>query len=172
MSKPDPKVQVVVILGSQSDQAMVEASDMPKIFVAAGVWCRFSVHSAHRNADALRRYCRRHQKTAQVFIGIAGMAAALPGAITAILGGTTPVLGVALSGTNPLNTLAALLGETCLPAGVSVGYMGMDKAGLTNAAILACQIIGLNDGVVASKLAAYLTKTTKRPQEGIQIEVK
>src|SRR2546430_438942 len=83
--------------------------------------------------------------TARVFIGVAGLSAALPGTIAAHT--TKPVIGVPVSG--KLN-LDAVLSVSQMPPGVPVAAVGLDRG--ENAGILAVQILALEDERLAEKL--------------------
>ena len=52
----------------------------------------------------------------------------------------------------------ALLATVQKPAGIPVGCLAIGKAGATNAAILAVQILALSDSDLAAKLVAYKQK--------------
>jgi len=159
--------QVVIILGSQSDQQKVQDSKMLAVLEEVRVSWELSVISAHRNPEELDLHVnRRSAEGTPVFIGIAGMAAALPGQIAAILQGRKPVLGVALS-SSPLNGLAALLAEVCMPPGRPVMVCGSDEAGLYNAAQAACSIVALYHHEVRLRFNDFLERATKKPAIGL-----
>jgi phosphoribosylaminoimidazole carboxylase PurE protein len=67
---------------------------------------------------------------------------------------TIPVIGVPM-GTSSLNGLDALLSTVQMPGGIPVATMAIDKAGATNAAIFAAEILGLSDPVIAKKLLEH-----------------
>lgn len=159
--------QIIVILGSKSDRELVEQSGVLEIFRWAEVTWEMSIVSAHRHPDQLLAYCRECvAKCAQVFIGVAGMAAALPGAISAAIEGRRPVLGVALA-SDVLGGLDALLSMVRMPRGVPVGACGIGTAGLLNAGMLACQIVALGNEDVADGLERYRNLTEQPVQIGI-----
>jgi phosphoribosylaminoimidazole carboxylase PurE protein len=83
---------------------------------------------------------------------MAGMAAHLAGALAAHA--EVPVLGVPASG-GALQGFDALLSTVQMPAGVPVATFAIGKAGATNAAIFACQIMALGDESLARKLKSY-----------------
>ncbi|RLF47694.1 MAG: 5-(carboxyamino)imidazole ribonucleotide mutase, partial [Thermoplasmata archaeon] len=83
-----------------------------------------------------------------VFIAIAGLAAALPGSLAAYT--TKPVIGVPVSG--KLN-LDAILSIVQMPPGIPVAAVGLDRG--DNAALLAIQILALKDEELAKKLEEY-----------------
>src|SRR5256885_263858 len=108
-----------------------------------GVEYEMVVASAHRTPDLLRDLIRN--TTARVFIGVAGLSAALPGTIAAHT--TKPVIGVPVSG--KLN-LDAVLSVSQMPPGVPVAAVGLDRG--ENAGILAVEILALKDERLAEKL--------------------
>ena len=134
-------VDVLVILGSKSDAEVGKKAG--SILAEFGVEYEMVVASAHRTPDLLRDMIRN--TTARVFIGVAGLSAALPGTIAAHT--TKPVIGVPVSG--KLN-LDAVLGVSQMPPGVPVAAVGLDRG--ENAGILAVEILALKDERLAEKL--------------------
>ncbi len=124
-------VEVAVILGSASDRAIADKAI--EVLAKGGISYDLQVLSAHRDADALDAYVRKSD--ARVFIAIAGLAAALPGAIAARTG--RPVIGVPVSA--KLGGLDALLSIVQMPRGVPVACVGIDNG--ENAAYLAIRIL-------------------------------
>ena len=92
-------------------------------------------------------------KGLQVIIAAAGMAAHLAGALAARAG--IPVIGVPLVCEPSLGGMDALLSTVQMPPGVPVATMGVGKAGAKNAAILAVQILALQDVGLREKLTAF-----------------
>src|SRR5437762_663921 len=127
-------VDVLVILGSKSDAEVGKKAG--SILAEFGVEYEMVVASAHRTPDLLRDMIRN--TTARVFIGVAGLSAALPGTIAAHT--TKPVIGVPVSG--KLN-LDAVLSVSQMPPGVPVAAVGLDRG--ENAGILAVEILALKD---------------------------
>ena len=125
---------VAIVLGSKSDLDKVRQSKLLTTLDGVGITWELSVISAHRNPAALCNFVVERRDHTLVFIGIAGMAAALPGAIASWVSGLVPVLGVALS-SSVLDGLDALLSEARMPSGCPVAVCGIDQAGLDNAAI-------------------------------------
>lgn len=106
--------------------------------------------SAHRTPDAVEAFAKGAQERGiKVIIAAAGMAAALPGVIAAST--NLPVIGVPIKGM--LDGLDAMLSIIQMPPGIPTATVGVNAA--QNAAILAAQIIGLSDSVVAAKVAAH-----------------
>lgn len=139
-----PEADVAVLAGSKSDQAVVR--DATKTLEELGISYDVRFISAHRNPQALREYISGSQ--AKVFIGIAGLAAHLPGVIASQT--TRPVIGVPVG--VKLGGLDSLLSIAQMPPGVPVASVGVDNA--RNAAILAAEILAVRDRKVAARLDA------------------
>lgn len=158
---------VVIVIGSQSDLDKVQRSKMLIVLNEVGVSWELSVISAHRNPTALANFVNeRNREGTMVFIGIAGMSAALPGVLASLVDGLKPVLGVALSA-SILDGLDALLSQARMPPSSPVMVCGIDEAGLYNAALAACSIIALTKQPVREKLAAFLENNNKQPVIGL-----
>jgi phosphoribosylaminoimidazole carboxylase PurE protein len=150
--------QIHVVLGSASDLEAVQAAGMIETFAAVGATASVSVCSAHRNIEELGRFVARALADgAKVFVGVAGLAAALPGALAGLTNMSVPVIGV------PMDEHGV---DSCvyMPPGVPVLTAGVGKVGLKNAAIAAAQVLALADANVAAGLRAHLAKTAKAPQ--------
>ena len=61
-----------------------------------------------------------------------------------------------------LKGMDALLATVQMPPGIPVGTLAIGKPGAVNAALLAAQIIALNDPVLLGKLAAYRESQKKK----------
>lgn len=154
---------IQIVLGSKSDLDTVKASGMFDVFdqvLPEHLQYSVSVCSAHRNSVELDEFVKKAiSQNAKVFIGIAGMAAALPGAIAAASGMYFPVIGV------PLDEHGI---DSCIymPPGVPVLTPGVGKTGLKNAAIAACQIMasGVHNEAFAVSFSDYLSKNTKQTE--------
>ncbi|HLJ74715.1 MAG TPA: AIR carboxylase family protein, partial [Thermoanaerobaculia bacterium] len=88
-----------------------------------------------------------------VFIAGAGMAAHLPGVVASLT--TKPVIGVPLSG-SALQGLDALLAIVQMPPGIPVATVAI--GGARNAAVLATQILAIEDSALATRLKEQRTK--------------
>jgi len=152
--------QVIIILGSRSDQKIVENSELFKILDKVGVSWTVSVFSVHRNdIERLKKHCIiKSVNGAKVFIGIAGMAAALPG-IIASLSAVTPVIGVPLPSKYKPDAEDALYSMIQMPKGRPVAVCGIGENGLYNAAIFACQIVAVSNKMVWLNLKQYISET-------------
>jgi len=124
-------VDIAVISGSKSDQAIVDK--IVRILEEKDVSFEHKVLSAHRNPQELDDFISKTD--ARVFIGIAGLSAALPGVIASKT--ARPVIGVPVSA--KLGGLDALLSIVQMPPGVPVACVGIDNG--ENAALLALRIL-------------------------------
>lgn len=125
-----------------------------------GVRFETRVVSAHRTPDWMFEYADSAEaRGLQVIIAAAGGAAHLPGMTAAK--SLIPVLGVPM----PATVLAgedALLSIAQMPAGVPVGTLAIGKPGAINAAILAAEIVALQDAGVRERLRAW--RATRRDE--------
>ncbi len=124
-------VDIAIISGSKSDQAIVDK--VVARLEDQGASFEHKVLSAHRSPRELEDYIS--QTDARVFIGIAGLSAALPGVIASKT--KRPVIGVPVSA--KLGGLDALLSIVQMPPGVPVACVGIDNG--ENAALLALRIL-------------------------------
>lgn len=153
--------QVEIVMGSSSDTKTFKESGMAEILDEVGLTYAISICSAHRNSGELSNFAYRAcQDGAQVFIGIAGMAAALPGALAGLTGMVKPVIAVPLD-EHGINSVIHM------PPGVPVMMLGVGKPGLKNAAIAACQILATGDRKVQDSLQAYIAKANPPAQFNI-----
>jgi 5-(carboxyamino)imidazole ribonucleotide mutase len=134
--------KVAIVAGSKSDQAVVD--EAVKALTEMGVSHEVQFLSAHRNPEGLRSFLAGSK--AEVFIGIAGLAAHLPGVIASQT--VKPVIGVPVNA--KLDGLDSLLAIVQMPSGVPVACVAID--GARNAGILAAEIIALTDSGVREKI--------------------
>ncbi|RJS73437.1 5-(carboxyamino)imidazole ribonucleotide mutase [ANME-2 cluster archaeon] len=123
--------KIAIIIGSESD--MWVADQVVEILKEFNENYDLDIISAHRNHERLDEYIRKSD--ASVFIAIAGLSAALPGAIASRT--DKPVIGVPVS--TKLGGLDALLSIVQMPPGVPVACVGIDNG--RNAAHLAMRIL-------------------------------
>ncbi len=136
--------QVLIILGSKNDAAIgKKAVDTLRQF---GISSEMVVASAHRSPNRVTKLVS--ESDAEVFIAMAGLSAALPGAVAAAT--LKPVIGVPISG--KLN-LDCILSIVQMPGGIPVAAVGLDRA--ENAALLAVQILSVREKHLVEKLARY-----------------
>ncbi|GAD18400.1 phosphoribosylaminoimidazole carboxylase subunit [Helicobacter fennelliae] len=160
---------VSIVMGSKSDfEVMSECVEVLKKF---DVPYEVLISSAHRSPDRTKEYIKDASiRGAQVFIGAAGMAAHLAGAIVSQT--TKPVIGVPLM-SGALDGLDALLSTVQMPSGMPVATVSIGKAGAINAAYLAMQILSLNNEELAGKLLEdRVMKAKKVELDSQEIEVR
>ena len=152
------KIKVAIIMGSESDaEEMKPASD---VLNELGIKNESRVISAHRTPDRLREYILNAEKEGvKVFIGGAGMAAALPGVIAAHT--HLPVLGVPIE-SKSLKGLDSLLSIVQMPPGIPVGTLAIGKTGAINSALLAAAILSVRYKKVENKLKKYRRNFEKK----------
>ncbi|SUZ91143.1 uncharacterized protein METZ01_LOCUS43997 [marine metagenome] len=118
-----------------------------------GVECEMTVASAHRSPDRVRQVlAEAHERGVKVFVVGAGAAAHLAGVVAAHT--VLPVIGVPID-SSPLGGFDALLSTVQMPPGVPVATVAVGKAGATNAAVLAAQILAVGDREIGARLADY-----------------
>ena len=137
--------KVMIILGSGSDMAIAEKS--MDILEKLEIPYSLKIASAHRTPSLVRELVKQGSDAGiEVFIGIAGLAAHLPGAITPHT--SKPVIGVPVDvKTGGIDALESIVQ---MPYPSPVASVGIDRA--DNGAILAAQIIGLYDEEVRQKV--------------------
>ncbi|MHA1346898.1 MAG: 5-(carboxyamino)imidazole ribonucleotide mutase [Candidatus Heimdallarchaeaceae archaeon] len=128
---------IEIIAGSKSDEKVVKKT----VTILENYDTLFNVYyiSAHRDHDKLVETIK--DSSADVFICIAGLAAALPGVVASLT--DKPVIGVPVS--SALNGMDALLSMVQMPKGVPVATVGIDNG--QNAAHLAIRILQLKKKV-------------------------
>ena len=140
--------KVGIIMGSDSDLPIIKkATDMLK-----SLEIPFEVHiySAHRTPVEARNFALNARENGfGVLIAAAGMAAHLAGAIAANT--TLPVIGIPCK-SSVLDGMDALLSTVQMPTGIPVATVAIN--GGANAALLAAQIIAVEDKELATKLDA------------------
>lgn len=135
-----PSPLVGVIMGSKSDWETMRHAD--EMLTELGVPHECRVVSAHRTPDTMRDYAvEAESRGIQVIIAGAGGAAHLPGMVAAHT--VLPVLGVPVE-SQALKGLDSLLSIVQMPGGVPVATLAIGKAGATNAALLAAEILGIS----------------------------
>ena len=140
--------KVGIIMGSDSDLPIVmKAVDMLKSF---GVPYEVHIFSAHRTPVEARDFAISARANGfGAIIAAAGMAAHLAGAIAANT--TLPVIGIPCK-SSVLDGMDALLSTVQMPTGIPVATVAINGAG--NAALLAIQILAVEDKELADKLDA------------------
>jgi len=144
-------MKIQLIMGSKSDMPIAEKAK--KILDGFDVEYDIAVASAHRTPDVLKDMVEKSD--ANVFIGIAGLAAALPGSIAAHT--TKPVIGVPVSGKVNLDAILSIIQ---MPPGIPVAAVGLDRG--DNAALLAIEILAIKDKKLASQIEDYRKNMRKK----------
>jgi 5-(carboxyamino)imidazole ribonucleotide mutase len=144
--------KVAIIMGSASDAPVVEKG----INTLKELNIPFEVHvySAHRTPEEARNFALNARANGfGVIICAAGKAAHLAGAIAANT--TLPVIGIPVMSSD-LKGIEALLSTVQMPSGIPVATVAID--GAQNAALLAAEIIAVNDEELANKLSLLREK--------------
>lgn len=162
------KKEVAIIMGSDSDLTIMK--DAAQILEDFDISYDLTIVSAHRTPKRMVQYATRAgQKGIKVIIAGAGGSAHLPGMIASLT--SLPVIGVPIRG-NSLDGLDSLLSIVQMPPGVPVATVAIN--GGKNAAILACQILGIENKTIFEKIEKYklelkdkvLTKASKLEKTG------
>jgi 5-(carboxyamino)imidazole ribonucleotide mutase len=140
---------VGVIMGSHSDWETMQHTC--QVLDELEIRYEKKVVSAHRTPDWMFEYASTAAgRGLKVIVAGAGGAAHLPGMVAAKT--TLPVIGVPVK-TSSLSGLDSLLSIVQMPGGVPVATVAIGRAGATNAALLAAQILALYDPALAERLA-------------------
>lgn len=138
--------KVGIVMGSDSDLPIVEKAI--NTLVDYGVPFEVHVFSAHRTPIEAKEFSvTARQNGFGVIIAAAGMAAHLAGAIAANT--TLPVIGIPVK-SKSLDGMDALLSTVMMPSGIPVATVAID--GAVNAALLAIQMLAIEDFSLAEKL--------------------
>ena len=144
-------MKVHIVMGSKSD--MPVADKAKKILEEFDIDYNINIASAHRMPDVLKEIVEKSD--ADVFIGIAGLAAALPGSIASHT--TKPVIGVPVSGKVNLDAILSIIQ---MPPGIPVTAVGLDRG--DNAALLAIEILALQNKKLSEQLEKYREKMREK----------
>lgn len=158
--------KIAVIMGSDSDLPVVEKALITlKEF---GVPAEVRVLSAHRTPDEAKSFAEEAREAGfGAIIAAAGKAAHLAGAIAAST--TLPVIGIPIK--SSLDGLDALLSTVQMPSGIPVATVAVD--GAVNAALLAVEILAVEDSELSQKLAAFRAQSkAKILQKDAEISAK
>ncbi len=151
--------KVMIILGSASDKDIALKSI--KILEKLQIPYSIKVASAHRTHDKVKKLVIDATKEGvEVFIGIAGLAAHLPGAIAAYT--HRPVIGVPVKGA--IEGLDSLYSCAQMPFPTPVLTVGVGRG--DNAAILAGEIIGSHDNKIAKNISKLRVEYQQKVEKG------
>lgn len=159
--------KVAIIMGSDSDLPVVEKAI--NTLVEYGVPYEVHVFSAHRTPVQAKEFSASARENGfGVMIAAAGMAAHLAGAVAANT--TLPVIGIPVK-SKYLDGIDALLSTVQMPTGMPVATVAID--GAANAALLAVQMLAIEDASLADKLnAARVAGAEKVLAKNAEIEAK
>lgn len=140
--------KIGIIMGSDSDLPVVEKAinQLSELEIPYEV----HVYSAHRTPAQVKEFTEKARENGfGAIIAAAGKAAHLAGSIAAST--TLPVIGIPVK-SSTLDGLDALLSTVQMPGGIPVATVAID--GAQNAALLAAQILAVEDADLAEKLDA------------------
>lgn len=144
-------MKVAIVMGSDSDLPVMQktVSMLKKLEIDYEI----TITSAHRSPKRTRSLVEEFiNKGTKVIIVGAGCAAHLAGVIAAET--ILPVIGVPIN-SSPLQGLDALFSTVQMPGGIPVATMAVGEAGAKNAAVLAAQIIALDDPKINARLKDF-----------------
>ena len=137
-------------MGSDSDLPVLEKS--AAVFKELGIPYEAHIYSAHRTPDEAHDFAANARKNGfGAIICAAGMAAHLAGVVAANT--TLPVIGIPCKSA-VFDGMDALLATVQMPSGIPVATVAVN--GGANAALLAAEILAVEDENLAEKLSAKL----------------
>ena len=135
-------------MGSDSDLPVLEKS--AAVFKELGIPYEAHIYSAHRTPDEAHDFAANARKNGfGAIICAAGMAAHLAGVVAANT--TLPVIGIPCKSA-VFDGMDALLATVQMPSGIPVATVAVN--GGANAALLAAEILAVEDENLAEKLSA------------------
>jgi len=144
-------MSVYVVVGSKQD--LNYAWKCIELLDKFGIEHRLFIASAHRTPEKIEEILQLVEENhIQVIIAMAGYAAHLPGVLAART--LCPVIGVPLD-SSPLLGLDALFSIVQMPTGIPCGCVGIGESGARNAAILAAEILAVQNSQLQDKIKAY-----------------
>jgi 5-(carboxyamino)imidazole ribonucleotide mutase len=149
---------VAVIMGSSSDWKTLQVT--AQLLTELQILFHAEIISAHRTPDKLMQFAEQAaDRSFKVIIAGAGGAAHLPGMLASKT--VLPVLGIPVL-SSALNGLDSLYSIVQMPKGIPVGTLAIGSAGAANAALLAAQILALNDALLHQRLVAWRQEQTAK----------
>lgn len=138
--------KVGIVMGSDSDLPVIEK--VVNVLKELDIPYEAHIYSAHRTPEEARNFSLKARENGfGVIIAAAGMAAHLAGALAANT--SLPVIGIPCKST-VFDGMDALLSTVMMPSGVPVATVAVN--GGANAALLAAQILAVEDSALAQKL--------------------
>ncbi len=143
--------KVLILMGSKKDSILME--ECSKYLNWFGIESKSMVASAYRDPEIVAELTKNAESNGfDAIIGVAGMAASLPGVIASNT--SLPVLGVPIA-SGMVTGMDALLSIVQMPPGLPVGGMSIGEAGAINAAIMCARIIARYNEDVRRKLSEF-----------------
>jgi 5-(carboxyamino)imidazole ribonucleotide mutase len=157
------KAVVGIIMGSQSDlKIMKEAAEFLE---EMKIPFELTVVSAHRTPQRMVDYASSARgRGLKVIIAGAGGAAHLPGMVASLT--SLPIIGVPIKSSNSIDGWDSVLSILQMPSGVPVATVALN--GAKNAGILAAQILGSDNKVIAKRLDAFKVSLRKKVEESFK----
>ncbi len=151
--------KIGIVMGSDSDMPVVsKALDTLK---ELEVPYEVHIYSAHRTPEEAKAFAEKARADGfGAIIAAAGKAAHLAGAIAANT--TLPVIGIPVK-SSTLDGLDALLSTVQMPSGIPVATVAID--GAANAALLAAQMLAIEDKALADRLQEQRAANAKKVLE-------
>ena len=150
------KPKIAIVMGSKSDWDTLSSAS--ELLTQLEVSWHAEVVSAHRTPERLFSFASNAKANGvAVIIAAAGGAAHLPGMVAALT--PLPVLGVPVQ-SKVLNGIDSLLSIVQMPKGGAVGTLAIGSAGAFNAALLAAQILALQDPALSARLDLWRAAQT------------
>ncbi|MBH33292.1 MAG: 5-(carboxyamino)imidazole ribonucleotide mutase [Euryarchaeota archaeon] len=147
-------MDVCIVMGSKSDLSV--GQKCTSILDRFGIDYELRVASAHRAPKYLESIIEAAEEAGcAVFVGIAGVAAALPGVIASMT--SKPVIGVPVGGKVPLDSLLSIVQ---MPPGMPVATVGVDRG--DNAGALAVQILASSDQELSESYVKWRDEMTQK----------
>ncbi len=151
--------RVAVVMGSDSDLQTIKPAIVT--LKKMGIPCEVRIISAHRTPEEAAVFSKTARENGfGAIIAAAGKAAHLAGAMAANT--TLPVIGIPIK-SSTLDGLDALLATVQMPSGMPVATVAID--GAQNAALLAAQMLAIEDAGIATQLAEMRAEMTKKVLE-------
>ena len=150
-------VEIGIIMGSKSDYpVMKEATEILDDF---GIGYETEIVSAHRTPEKMMDYSKNpHRRGIKVIIAGAGGAAHLPGMVAS--NSPLPVIGVPIKSRNSIDGWDSVLSILQMPGGVPVATVALN--GAKNGAILAAEILGVNNKLIQKKIINYKSELERK----------
>ena len=152
------KPLICIVMGSASDEAIAKKAIEYLKLIEVPFAVR--VASAHRTPDLLHEILEEYKDSVEVYIGIAGMSAALAG----VMAGAMPsklVIGVPVKSSDLVPD--SLLSTVMMPPGVPVASVGLDAG--KNAAIVACQALAIKYPEIGERLVEIFRVSAQKVRD-------